>query len=313
MRNKMHKVVFFGTSDRSIPILEALSSSSDFKVALCVTKSDTKVGRKQELRETEVKTWAKQHKVKYVETNSLKNDAQRVIEQILGSKIDVGVVADFSFIIPAELLDVVPHKLVNIHFSLLPKWRGASPVQFAILNGDEVTGITYHLVDKKMDTGPIIHQIGYKIDHTETSGELYSRLFPIAAEKLPSVLVKYIDGSTNFVEQNDDEATYTYSPSHPGSTFVYKEDAKIDWTKSPAEIERAIRAYNPWPISWTTLGELQETTWGKKDKDHEKSSKKVKIYKSRVAEGKLKIEFLQVEGKKPTEWESFVNGYSPSI
>ncbi len=301
-------VAFFGTSDRSISILEALSSDEQINLILCVTKADTVVGRKHETRETEVKKWAKNKKVKFITTQSLKKDVSDIIEQLMSSKVDLCVVADFSFIIPEELISIPRKGFINIHFSLLPKWRGASPIQFAILNGDEATGITYHLVEKGLDSGDVLHQIGYKLVGKETSGELYKKLFPLAAENLPKVIKGFSNETLKPIKQEESQATYTYSPSHPNSTFIYKEDAQINWDKTPEEIERSVRAYFPWPVAWTTLEELEKM--GLKLKPaFQNSDKKVKILEAEVKEERLKINKLQLEGKKPTDWSSFINGY----
>ncbi len=308
--NKIN-VAFFGTSDRSIPILESLNNDPLVNLVLCVTKEDTKVGRNQEIRETEVKKWSLANGIKCITTNNIKYSTEPITEEISYSNIQLGIVADFSFIIPESIFRMPKYKFINIHFSLLPKWRGASPVQFAILHSDETTGITYHLVDKKMDTGEIIYQIGYKMLGTETSGELYDHLFALAAENLPKVIRGYIEGTLTLQTQDDSQASYTLSPSHPNSTFIYKEDARIDWKKSPEEIEKAVRAFHPWPIAWTTLGELQESTFGRKDPDPKRNEKRVKIHEAVVKDNMLKIRRLQVEGSKIIEWDGFVNGYTP--
>ena len=185
-------VVFFGTSDRSIPILEALKNS-DFNLVLCVTKDDVKVGRKQTLKPTAVKQWAEQNRVQTVTIAKLNTQTTaQIVEAMKSTKIDIGVIADFSFIIPEEIFNFPVYKFVNIHFSLLPNYRGAAPVQFAILNQDKQTGISYMITTKGMDEGPIIFQIPYPLTGTETSGELYKTLFEIAARELSQVLDNYV-------------------------------------------------------------------------------------------------------------------------
>ena len=306
-------VAFFGTSDRSIPILETLRADKDIKLVLCVTKEDTRVGRKQEVRETEVKKWATAHNVKLLTISLIKQDTPRIIEQLIDSKVDLGLVADFSYIIPETIINTLPYKMINIHFSLLPKWRGASPVQFAILNGEETTGITYYVMDKGMDTGDVIYQIGYKMTRNETSGELYTKLFALAAENLPKVIKGYMSGEIIPKPQEHELASYTFSPTRADHTFIYKEDAKIDWNKSAEEIERAIRAYHPWPIAWTTLPEILRQVQGTNINDNTVyQSKRVKIFEAKLLEGNIKIEKLQVEGGKIIDWKSFINGYLTS-
>lgn len=305
------KIVFFGTSDRSIPILRTLKRSFDLR--LCITKTDRKLGRNQILKETAVKTWAKKNNITFLAISSLKEeDLQKVLKKIEKVKPDYGVVADFSFIIPSDIIKLFGTHLINIHFSLLPKYRGASPVQFAILDGNETTGITFHIVEDKMDSGNIISQIGYKMYGKETSGELYDTLFKIAAEKLPKILKEYSLGRISPLPQDRESATFTFSKTNPQSTFVYKEDAQIDWNNKPQEIERQIRAFNPWPIAWSFLGELERPKYMvEKIKLKKSVSKKlkIKIYSSSIIENKLVIEEIQVEGKNKTKWEDFRNGY----
>ena len=327
-------VAFFGTSDRSIPILETLKNS-DFNLVLCVTKDDVKVGRKQELKSTAVKQWAEQNRVQVITITKLNTETRALIVGAMkATKIDLGVIADFSFIIPEEIFNFPAHKVVNIHFSLLPNYRGASPIQFAILNQDKTAGISYMITTKGMDGGPIIFQIPYPLSGTETSGELYKTLFEIAADKLPKVLKDYVSGKLIPKEQDHKKATYTYSPSPPNHTFIYKEDAKIDWQKSPAEIDSIVRAFNPWPIAWSTLGELRkaktpiynnydnspdaavtgtELTQDNGGNSSRNDNKRIKIYETAVinngTQDELQIKKIQVEGKNILSWEEFKNGY----
>ena len=311
--SKNKKIAFFGTSDRSISILEALKSN--FDLVLCVTKRDTRVGRHQELKETEVKKWAKKNQVTVVSISNLKGmELEALIEQLKASKVEYGIVADFSFLIPYQLIEFFNGKLINIHFSLLPLYRGASPVQFAILNGDETTGITYQLIDKKMDGGKIVHQIGYKLANNETSGHLYSVLFELASENLADVINRFHDGQLKPRIQEENLATYTYSPSHAQSTFIYKEDARINWKDDAKKIEQMIRAFNSWPIAWTTIKELENNKKLRFSKIKLRAGVdqklKLKIFKTDLTEsGKLDVKEVQLEGKNKVDWKTFENGY----
>lgn len=309
----MEKLVFFGTSDRSVPILEALKAN--FDLVLCVTKEDVLVGRHQTPKEVEVKRWAKDNRVEFVSiSDSLNKEKENVIDQIKSSKAVIGVVADFGYIIPQEILDIFPKGLINIHFSLLPKYRGASPVQFAILNDDKETGVTYQLMEYALDTGPIIYQLPYPLTGTETSGELYKTLFEKSAEHLPVVLQNYLDGKITPQLQDEAQASYTYSPSHPKNTYIYKEDAKIDWSATVDRIDAMVRAFNPWPIVWTTLGDMQNTreklVGFTELKDFENKPKIAKLYSAQISlDGRLGIRQIQLEGGKVLTWEQFKNGY----
>ena len=305
------KIVFFGTSDRSLPILNSLKDN--FNLFLCVTKSDTVVGRKKITRETEVKKWGAENNIEVITVDSLKGqDLEHLLETFAKHKPDIGVVADFSFMIPKSVIDAFNGNIINIHFSLLPKYRGASPVQHAIMNGDEFTGVTYYLLNEKMDEGDILSQFEYKIDSEITSGELYSILFKLSAEKLPQTINNFLKGNITPVKQDHSKATYTISKTDPKHTFIRKEDALIDWSESVEKIHREIRAYNPWPISWTYLEDLEKTDLLSEKiilKSSINKKLKVKIYSSNIKDGKLNINQLQVEGKNKTDWVSFVNGY----
>ncbi len=309
----MTKVVFFGTSDRSVPILEALKAN--FDLVLCVTKEDVLVGRHQTPKEVEVKRWAKENGVNFVTINkSLKEDEDNIIEYIKYSDAEIGLVVDFSYFLSQKILDIFPRKVLNIHFSLLPKYRGASPAQFTILNRDKITGITYQVMERKMDTGPIIYQLPYPLNGKETSGELYKTLFEKSAEHLPVVLQSYLDGKITPTPQDEARASYTYSPSHPKNTYIYKEDAKIDWSATADRIDAMVRAFNPWPIAWTTLGDMQNTreklVGFTELKDFENKPKIAKIYSAQISlDGRLGIRQIQLEGGKVLTWEQFKNGY----
>lgn len=307
MINKDLKVAFFGTSDKSDPILEVLKENFDLR--LCITKADTLVGRHQSVRETGVKIWADQNDIPFVEIKSLKNDdMQRVLEALELYSVDVGVAADFNFIIPEAIFTKPKLGIINIHFSLLPKYRGASPVQHAILNGDELTGVTLQLIDSGMDTGDVIAQFEYKMNGTETTNVLYETLFLQAANALPKVLNDYVNNVVTPEPQNNEDATYCYSSTNQKSTYIYKDDAKINWeTMSIDQIERMIRAYYPWPIAWTTLKDMEAAKIIKLRNDWDL---RVKIYRANVIDGKLNILEIQVEGKNKMSWGEFVNGYA---
>lgn len=304
-------VAFFGTSDRALPIINTLNES--FNLTLCITKEDSKVGRKQELKESGVKTWAKENGIDYICVNSIKDSQQKIIKGLKKHNIEIGVVADLSFMITQEIIDTPKYGLINIHFSLLPKLRGASPVQHAILQGLDETGITYYLMNAKMDTGDTLHQIRHPLNHKETTDTLYKALFETAALNLTEVINNYVSGKTTPVEQNHKDATYCRSETKPNTTYIFKEDAKINWGKEASIIERQVRAYTPWPIAWTTLGELENNlklVSQIKLKPSTYSNLRVKILAAEQVNGQIRITNLQVEGKQEVDWMSFVNGYA---
>jgi len=305
------RIAFFGTSDKSLSILNILNR--EFDLVLCITKTDSKVGRKQELKESGVKVWAKENSIDFLCVESMTDSQKEIVNTLEKHKIDIGIVADFSFMIPLEIIQKPEHGLINIHFSILPKLRGASPVQHAILKGLEETGITYYLMDEKMDTGDILHQVIYKLDHTETTDVLYETLFKLASKNLPSVINDYISGKIRPTKQDHKEATYCNSKSKPDTTYIYKEDAKINWHSEASIIERQIRAYYPWPVAWTTLGELENNLKLVSQIELKPSAYfnyRVKIMGVEQINGQIRIKNLQVEGKQKVDWMSFVNGYA---
>ncbi len=307
------RIAFFGTSDKSVPIIESINNN--FNLQLCVTKRDTKVGRKQLIRETAVKKWAKKNHVEFMEISDIKVEEEDVIDKLVAQKIDLGIVADFSFIIPKKILQTPKLGLINLHFSLLPKLRGASPVQQAILQGLDVTGITYFVMDEGMDTGDILKQIEYKMRGKETSEELYKTLFSLATENFPEVVNNYAAGKTEPNKQDNKQATYCYSKTKPKLTTIQKDDARIDWRQDILNVERSTRAFVPWPIAWTTLGELEKNHKIVENvtlKRPVNRNLRVKLHQTDILDKKLRINKLQVEGKNIIDWQNFVNGYTSS-
>ncbi len=309
-------IAFFGTSERPRPILETLHKN--FNLELCVTKTDRIVGRHQKKKETLVKSWAKNQEIDVFEIENIKKSENDLLKALGKKNIDLIIVADFGFIIPSKIIEKYKDKIINIHFSLLPKYRGANPIQAAIINGDEKTGITYFLMREGMDTGPILAQIPYDLTGNETTGILYERLFELAAQNLLKIIRDYMGEQITPREQDYGKATYYYSPSHPKSTYIYKEDAKINWNESVEQIERKILAFNPWPIAWTTLGELaqnQKVYLSDSDEAFDlregvDKDLRIKIYSAEIKNGKLLPKEVQVAGKDKASWGDFRNGYT---
>lgn len=310
----MIRVVYFSTSERSLILLKKLKESAEIEVVLCVTKTDVRVGRHQELKANNIRLFCKQEGIKVVPISSSSELKQEsILEEIKCSKPALGFSVDFSFIIPEEIINTFPKEILNLHFSLLPKYRGASPAQFTVLNGDAIGGVTFHLMEKGLDTGPIVQQIPHQLAQTETSAELIQTLYELSSEHVLETIINYYNGKLTPLPQNHAEASYTYSPTQPKRTFIFKEDAKIDWTKPLAQIERAIRAYNPWPIVHTTLQELADHKYMIRDftaiKDSKHAIKLVKIRQARVSGSQLELLQLQPEGSKILTWDEFKNGY----
>ena len=304
----MIKTIFFSTSDRMIPLLEKINELTDLK--LCVTKVDVKVGREKKIKENEVKQWCIKNNKKYIQIGNFKeSNLNKVLAKVEEINPDLGVVVDFSFMIPSEIISIFDNKLVNIHYSLLPKYRGASPIQFAILNGDKNTGITYQIVHTEMDKGNVLMQEECKLSGKENSQELFEQLLCLNISTMSKFINLY--EKKNMVEtiQRKKFITYTYSPTQSTKTVIFKEDAYTKFNESPDTLERKIRAFYPKPILWSHLKFLTNYK-GLELKDSKKENLIVKIHEGKIENDELKILILQIEGKNKMSWKEFVNGYT---
>lgn len=304
----MIKTIFFSTSDRMVRLLDKINQISDLQ--LCVTKEDVKVGRKQEIKENEVKKWCIENNKKFIQISNLKDKNLETVLHIMSDiKPDLCIVVDFNFIIPQIILSEMNNKMINIHYSLLPKYRGASPIQFAILKGDTKTGITYQFIDKEMDKGNILMQETYSLKGTETSEYLFEQLLELNINSMSKFIELYSKNELDNKIQNEHDASYTYSKTQPNKTIIFKEDAYVDFTEEPLHIEKMIRAYNPKPIVWTHLKHLVKYK-NLALKDSSKQELIVKLYEATLSEESLNIIKLQIEGKNIMSWNEFVNGYT---
>jgi len=214
---------------------------------------------------------------------------------------DVGILASFGAIVPKDFLNFPRKGILNIHPSLLPKYRGPSPAQAAILNGERQTGVTIIKMDEEIDHGPIVAQLAEEILPTDTSESLYFRLFSAGAEVLKTILPAYLEGRIELQEQNHSAATYTKRLSREDG-FISLEKLKEAIKGANAEfVDRQIRAYYPWPGSWTNLK--------LKTKNSKLNNKRLKILKAHLEHGKLVLDQVQLEGKKPVSFKQFCEGY----
>ena len=197
---------------------------------------------------------------------------------------DVGVVAYFGYIVPLEILKIPKKGFINVHYSLLPRWRGPAPVQFALLAGDREIGVTILLAEKKVDAGGILAQEKIPIEPNDTYLSLEEKLIPLGSKMLIDILPKYMEGS--LTPKKQDEASATYSKK------IKKEDGKIDWPRPPEEIERMVRAYHPWPGAFTFA-----------------DGKMIKIKKAEVSGDVFKPLIVQPEGKKEMSYEAYLKGH----
>src|SRR3989344_5065101 len=319
------KIIFFGTPDYVVPVLESLHrtfkpKTGESPIAAVVTQAPKPTGRKQELSYSPVDTWAFKKKVpKFFDP-----------EDILKNKIqaDLGVLASYGAIIPTEVINHFPHGILNIHPSLLPKWRGSSPVQATIISEDQA-GATIIKIDEKLDHGPIISQFKDEVLPEDTTESLRKRLFERSAEVLTTLIPPYLAGKITPREQDHKLTTFTRETKKEDA-FIDPEGLKAamqgktlkkEWEMgflkdfsshySPVTIHQFIRAMQPWPTAWTFV------RLGQRAKDKEQI--KLKILKTHLNKSpstehhapntKLVLDLVQLEGKNPVTWKQFLEGY----
>ncbi len=238
------RLLFFGTSDFAVPSLTALARDGRFEIVGIVTQPDRPVGRHAELTQPPIKQTAIKLGFETIkQPEKIKDEPFQEWIKEVGPTCDAFVVVSYGKILPQWLLDLPRHGVLNVHGSLLPRWRGASPIQSAIAAGDNTTGVTIMKIDALMDHGPILIQAEERIRSNDIGDTLHDRLAELGGKVLPNALADYLNGSITPQEQNHERATHC--------KILSRDDGKIDWTKPAEEIERLIRAYNPWPGTWT--------------------------------------------------------------
>lgn len=304
--NKNIKVIFAGTPDFSVPYLEGLLSDPDFLVLGVITQSDKPSGRKQELSSSPVKILAAKNNLKIWQPEKLRKD-ESIEAELKAVQADILVVVAYGQIIPQVILDLFPKGSINVHPSLLPKYRGASPIQSALLNGEKETGISIMLMDAKMDHGPILTQENSQLDGEETNESLHKRLAETGVPLLIKTIKEYLAGNIKPVVQNDDEATFC--------TTITKEDGRIDWSQPTQIIKQKIYAFYPWPATWTTLNDKRIKIFPPVAvlKNESDQAGKLEITDSGLAvhcgENKLLLKKIQLEGKKEISTDDFARGH----
>lgn len=300
------KIVFAGTPDFAVPFLKSLINDPDFGVVGVITQLDKPIGRKKVITPPPVKELAQKHNFKIFQPDTL-NENQELIKDLKKIEFDLLVVVAYGLIIPQEILSIAKTGNINVHPSLLPKYRGASPIQAAILAGDDVSGITIMLMDSKMDHGPILSQIEVGLSDNETSETLMKKMTESVVPLLSETIKKYMAQEINPQEQNHDQATYCQT--------IKKEDAKIDWHQSAEVIEKQIRAFYPWPIAWTKFDNKRLKIFPlTKILTEKKQPGEIFISENKLAigcdENSLLIDKLQLEGKKEIKSQDFIRGYN---
>lgn len=301
------KIVFFGTPEIASPILDTLAQIPEFEILSVYTQPDKPSGRKGEITPPPVKVSAEKHGLPVVQPSSTKE----LKESLKNTKADFFIVIAYGLIFPKETLNIPKYSTINIHFSLLPKYRGASPIQESLLRGDKETGISIIKMDEELDHGPIILTKRIEIEKDDNLITLSAKLSNLSSQILPLILEDLKEGNLTPIEQNHSNATFCKK--------IKKSDGEIDWNTSAEDIKNMIRAYTPWPSVFTEIK-------GKKLKilktEIEESSKKLNPGKYKIENSKLKISTkngylipkkVHLEGKKEMDISSFLNGYSSLI
>lgn len=299
-------IVYMGTPDFAVPPLRAMAEAG-YQVTAVVTQPDKPKGRGKTLMPTPVKEEAQKHGISVYQPVKVRNpEFVKVLENL---NPDIIVVAAFGQIIPKEILMLPKYGCINIHASLLPKYRGAAPIQQAVIDGEKESGVTIMKMGEGLDTGDMIAKVVVPITGEETGGSLFDKLSVAGAELLVKTLPSIFDGTAVYEKQPEESPT-------PYAAMITKKMGLLDFTKSAEELERLVRGLNPWPSAYTFLNGKTLKVW--KSRVSEESSSfepgtvisadKIGIY---VACGKniLVLTEIQLEGKKRMDTDAFLRGY----
>ena len=300
------RIVFMCTPDFGVPSLQALIDAGH-DVCAVYTQPDKPQGRKQILTAPPVKTLALEHDIPVFQPNTLKNEDEQARLRELAP--EVIIVVAYGKLLPKAVLDIPPHGCINVHGSLLPRWRGAAPIQWAVIAGDEMAGVTTMQMAEGLDTGDMLLTYETKVGEKETAGELFDRLAQSGAELLTQTLVKLDEITPR--PQDDAQSCYAH--------MLDKQMAVIDWSKSAHEIDCLIRGLNPWPIALTTLsGErlkvfAAEKAAGNGEPGTVLEADPKKGLTVACGEGALKLTEIQLVGGKRMKATDFLRGHAIEV
>lgn len=300
------RIVFMGTPDFSVGALNALIEAGH-EIAAVVTQPDKPKGRNMELQCPPVKEAALKHHLKIYQPERVKKNEEfyRILKEI---SPDVMVVVAFGQILPKEILTLPRYGCINIHASLLPKYRGAAPIQWAVINGEEKTGVTTMQMDEGLDTGDILETTEIILDKKETGGSLFDKLAKAGAELIVQTLTDLEQGKIIPVKQENSKSNY--------AGMLNKKLGCIDFSGSAESIERLIRGLNPWPSAYTFLNGKNLKLWAADALEEEYEGVCGEIVKTdrdciyvKTGKGTLAVYELQLEGKKRMDTATFLRGY----
>ncbi len=301
-QNKL-RLAFAGTPELASTVLKSLIDSNQHTVEVVLTQPDRPAGRGRKLKQSEVKQVALEHGIPVFqpETSSeLKEEYLKIC--------DLMRVVAYGLLIKPEILAKPRLGCINIHTSLLPRWRGAAPIQRAIEAGDGQTGITFMQMDEGLDTGDILEQVTCPIEQSDTGGSLHDRLADIAAENINRFLTEVTNKQIIPIKQDETNSNY--------ANKISKQEAKIDWSKPAIEIEKKVRAFNPFPVTHTQINDLNIRIWDAEVKTGSENYEPGTIVNNKssldIATGKniLSINKLQLAGKRAMTAKEFLNGHA---
>lgn len=309
------KIIFMGTPDFSVGTLEALVEAGH-EVVLAVSQPDKPKGRGKEMQFTPVKECALKYNIPVYQPRRVRE--AECIEELRKYNADIMVVVAFGQILPKEILEMAPYGCVNVHASLLPKYRGSAPIQWAIINGEEVTGVTTMQMDEGLDTGDMLLKTEIPIEEKETGGSLFDKLAAAGAKLCVETLEALQNKTVTPIPQGETTTAY--------AKMLDKQLGNIDWTKRAVEIERLIRGLTPWPSAYTDWNGKVMKIWDA-EVDFEKVET-VEIVEARpgtivkvekdafyvqTGDGLLKVLELQIPGKKRMDAGAFLRGYQVKV
>ena len=299
------KVIFMGTPDFSVGTLEALVEAGH-DVVLAVTQPDKPKGRGGKMQFTPVKETAMKYDIPVFQPKKVRDP--ECIDELRKYNADVMVVVAFGQILPKAILDMTPYGCINVHASLLPKYRGAAPIQWAVIDGEEVSGVTTMQMNEGLDTGDMIMKTEIVLEEKETGGSLFDKLAKAGAELCVETLEALENKTATWEPQGETTTSY--------ARMLDKEIGNIKWEKTAVQIERLIRGLNPWPSAYTDWNGKVMKIWEADvvEKNSESTPGTiVKVEKDgfyvQTGDGQLKVKALQIPGKKRMEADAFLRGY----
>lgn len=301
------RIVFMGTPDFSVPTLEKIIEAGHEVIGV-VTQPDRAKGRGKKVLYPPVKEKALEHGLSVYQPRRAREP--EFIEQMRQLNPDVMVVVAFGQILPKELLDIPKYGCVNVHASLLPKYRGAAPIQWAVINGDKESGVTIMRMNEGLDTGDMIDKVVVPLDENETGGSLFDKLSAAGAKLCAEVLEKLENGTAVF-EKQPELSTTDYA------AMIDKKMGKINWERPAKEIEQLIRGLNPWPSAYTSVNGKNLKLWTASVVHEAGNGVPGEILEAgkegllvKTGDGLLLIQELQLEGKKRMDTAAFLRGYT---